>query len=155
MDDWFYRLFINDLKAIVGGYATSSTEMVDLIEGDLIEVNIPDKCEKIRKYAFYGMETLENVILPRSVKVVEDLAFQNCIGLAKVSFEGVPIEVSSSAFLGCTSLLNIYVPWQEGEIVGAPWGASNATIHYGTNTSESTTAVLGKAILGKAILGRS
>ena len=33
-------------------------------------------------------------------------------------------------FWNCPNLTDIYVPWSEGEVEGAPWGANNATIHY-------------------------
>lgn len=36
-----------------------------------------------------------------------------------------------NAFNKCTNLTDIYVPWAEGDVGGAPWGATNATIHYG------------------------
>jgi hypothetical protein len=29
-----------------------------------------------------------------------------------------------------TNLMTINVPWSEGEVINAPWGASNATINY-------------------------
>jgi hypothetical protein len=38
--------------------------------------------------------------------------------------------IHSGAFDGCTNLKDIYVPWAEGAIKNAPWGATNATIHY-------------------------
>lgn len=37
--------------------------------------------------------------------------------------------MSSTAFSSST-LTDIYVSWGEGEVAGAPWGATNATIHY-------------------------
>lgn len=33
-------------------------------------------------------------------------------------------------FENCPNLMNIYVPWAEGRVEGAPWGAENATITY-------------------------
>ena len=36
----------------------------------------------------------------------------------------------SSAFDGCTNLTDIKVPWAEGAVANAPWGATNATITY-------------------------
>ncbi len=33
-------------------------------------------------------------------------------------------------FYDCYALTDIYVPWSEGELINAPWGAVFATIHY-------------------------
>ena len=35
-----------------------------------------------------------------------------------------------NAFIGCTNLTEINVPWSEGQVEGAPWGARKATINY-------------------------
>ena len=56
----------------------------------------------------------------------------NCTALEKVYFESNAKNVSSMTFNGCTAITDIYVPWAEGTVSGAPWGATNATIHYET-----------------------
>ena len=33
-------------------------------------------------------------------------------------------------FYECEKLTTINVPWSEGEVAGAPWGATGATINY-------------------------
>lgn len=38
---------------------------------------------------------------------------------------------------GNSNITNIYVPWAEGEVTGAPWGAVKATIHYNTTYDEN------------------
>lgn len=42
-------------------------------------------------------------------------------------------NIGDSAFSGCTSLAltTINVPWADGAVANAPWGATNATITYG------------------------
>lgn len=39
-------------------------------------------------------------------------------------------SISSGVFSYCTWLTDIYCPWAEGAVANAPWGATNATIHY-------------------------
>lgn len=39
-------------------------------------------------------------------------------------------SIGGNAFLNCTGLATINVPWAEGEVSGAPWGATKATINY-------------------------
>ena len=65
-------------------------------------------------------------------------AFYGCDGLTKVTFKGTPkllgmqnILISDyNVFASCPNLTTINVPWSEGEVDGAPWGATNATINY-------------------------
>jgi len=52
-----------------------------------------------------------------------------------VYFKNTPSLINSNAFKGMThSSVNIYVPWAEGAVANAPWGATNATIHYNYST---------------------
>lgn len=57
-------------------------------------------------------------------------AFMNCTGLTEITFKGTPSRIDSTAFNGCTNLKTINVPWSEGAVANAPWGATNATINY-------------------------
>lgn len=56
-------------------------------------------------------------------------SFKNCLGLTEITFD-TKCDIFFSPFTGCTNLLTINVPWGEGEVSGAPWGATNATINY-------------------------
>ena len=40
--------------------------------------------------------------------------------------------IHNQCFGGNNNLRDIYVPWSQGEVPNAPWGAQNATIHYDT-----------------------
>lgn len=40
--------------------------------------------------------------------------------------------IASNSFAQARALADIYVPWAEGAVANAPWGASNATIHFNT-----------------------
>ena len=88
----------------------------------------------IGMYAFQDCTGLTQVIYRGSGKEIYNYAFYNCTGLTSVTFKGTPSNISSSAFYDCTNLTNIYVPWAEGAVANAPWGATNATIHYNTTT---------------------
>ena len=110
----------------IGGSAFSfcvSIQTLDILGG-------PD----IGLYAFQTCTGLTQVIYRGSGKEIYDYAFYECTGLTNVTFKGTPSNISSNAFKGCTNLTNIYVPWAEGAVAGAPWGATNATIHYNTTT---------------------
>ena len=85
-------------------------------------------------YAFEACTGLTQVIYRGSGGKIYNMAFYNCTGLTSVTFKGTLSQISSSAFENCTNLTDIYVPWAEGTVANAPWGASNATIHYNTTT---------------------
>ena len=57
-------------------------------------------------------------------------AFKSCDSLSTVTFLGTPTLIADTAFSRCSALTDIYVPWSEGAVANAPWGATNATIHY-------------------------
>jgi hypothetical protein len=65
-----------------------------------------------------------------AVAEISNYAFSNCDGLTSVTFEGIPTKIGSLVFNSCDNLTDIYVPWAEGEVSDAPWGATKATIHY-------------------------
>ncbi len=57
--------------------------------------------------------------------------FYQCEKLKKVYFYK-KATLDSTPFHNCSGITDIYVPWSEGEVANAPWGANNATIHYDT-----------------------
>ena len=61
---------------------------------------------------------------------VRDYAFISCTSLAHVSFSEGLTSIGWGAFNGCTNLTDSKVPWAEGAVADAAWGATNATITY-------------------------
>ena len=57
-------------------------------------------------------------------------AFTNCTQLTRVTLPNSIKSISYRAFSYCDNLTTINVPWSEGEVANAPWGATNATINY-------------------------
>lgn len=65
------------------------------------------------------------------INIINPAAFANCTGLTSVTFEGKPSgNMAKNIFQGCVNLTEIKVPWAEGAVANAPWGATNATITY-------------------------
>ena len=92
--------------------------------------SLPAGVTSIGQYAFYNCH-IALTSIPAGVTSIGYCAFQNCKGIKKLTFEGIPTgTISSSAFNGCTNLTVINVPWAEGAVQNAPWGAKNATINY-------------------------
>ena len=57
-------------------------------------------------------------------------AFANCTSLEQVTLPASVTSIGTTAFASCPNLANIYVGFGEGEVAGAPWGATGADIHY-------------------------
>ena len=118
----------------------------------LEEVNL-EKATTLRVYAIYNVATLKrltfpkletlnmfsisncsgltSLTFPKSFRTSGTLAVSSCIALAEVTFEGKPTGSIASMFNACNNLKTINVPWAEGEVAGAPWGApSTCTINY-------------------------
>lgn len=64
------------------------------------------------------------------ITIIPDYAFSGCYNLQSVVLPNSIISINSNAFTHCTNLTTIKVPWANGVIPNAPWGAVNATITY-------------------------
>lgn len=74
-----------------------------------------------------------NLHLPETVKNLVVRSFNNILGLQKVYFHGTPTTIENAFDTWPSAhITDIYVPWSQGEVANAPWGATNATIHYNT-----------------------
>ena len=92
--------------------------------------SLPESLRSIDGYAFYGCTNLALTSLPEGITSMGRYAFFDCTSLTSITFKGTPTAIASNVFFGCTNLTNIKVPWAEGAVSGAPWGATNATITY-------------------------
>lgn len=95
----------------------------------LRELNLPDTVTSIGNSAFYALFEITEITLPANLETVGSQAFGVGRKLKKVTFKSTP-TVAANAFNDCAVLTDIYVPWAEGAVANAPWGATNATIHY-------------------------
>lgn len=91
---------------------------------------LPEGVTTIGAYAFYYRTRLTLTELPNSLTTIGTCAFYGCTGITSITFKGAPTTIASNAFSGCTNLITINVPWAEGAVANAPWGATNATINY-------------------------
>lgn len=117
-----------------------------------------DYIQYIKDYAFFGCSGLKKITFrPNLVEEIGNNAFENCSSLQTISVGSnnslimrtncfksctslnaaylssgfLPLSfISTDAFEGCPNLINIYVSWAENAVKNAPWGATNATIHY-------------------------
>ena len=92
--------------------------------------SLPSGVTSIGENAFEDCTKLALTFLPGSITIIESSAFKKCTGLTSITFENLTANIYSNIFEGCTNLTTINVPWAEGQVSGAPWGATNATINY-------------------------
>lgn len=93
----------------------------------------PKGVKNIPPMAFVLCTGITELTFHEDISLISYAAFYYCINLTKVTFKGKPNLVTQSGygvFENCLSLTEINVPWSEGEVAGAPWGATNATINY-------------------------
>ena len=97
---------------------------------NLALTSLPDGLTNIGEEAFGRCTSLALTSLPEGLTSIDQGAFTNCTSLTSITFKGTPTSINSDAFNGCTNLTDIKVPWAEGAVKNAPWGATNATITY-------------------------
>ena len=97
----------------------------------LTSVELPSGLTSIGYNAFNGCTGLTSVELPSGLTSIGSTAFGSCSGLKTITFLGTPTTISITAFSNCHNLTEIYVPWNSGDVSGAPWGAVNASVIYG------------------------
>lgn len=91
---------------------------------------LPSNIKYIREGAFNNGYTPISVI-PASVISIGPYAFKFAGGeITTLTFEGTPSSIGYQAFADWPQLRTINVPWAQGAVSGAPWGATNATINY-------------------------
>ena len=140
-------LTVDSVKGLIDGTATTFTipDGVTNIMGykfhqmdNLTNINIPDTVATIGDRSFLGCSSLSLYTLPRSLTNIGKFAFANCLGLTSITFLSTPTTIGASGypvFYECNNLTTIRVPWQEGEVANAPWGAVNSSIIYGYTPS--------------------
>ena len=101
----------------------------------LKSILLPSGLTKIGSYGFFSCKNLTSISLPASIVALAGNAIYSCTNLSSITFQGTPSVINSGAYVQCGNLTTINVPWSEGEVSGAPWGATNATIHYNYTTT--------------------
>ena len=143
--DSFYNCakFINTLLGTDDGrieiipYGETSIKQSQFLDSDIEVVVIPSTVETIGTSAFNLSFKLREVFIPYSVKTIGVSAFANCIKLENIFIPSSVDDISSDAFSTCANLTDIYIDRPESEApTGAPWGATNAIVHYAAGLPE-------------------
>ena len=77
---------------------------------DLRYVLLPDTIKMIENYSFSDCASLIAVSLPKSLISIGNCSFVNCAALTNLSFPDTLTEIGSLAFGGCSSLQHVILP---------------------------------------------
>ena len=101
---------------------------------NLESVNFPNLREITGAAIFQGTTKLKEIVLPNVTKITTYIANGRHLRLDGAVIKlGKKAELGTMVFNGCMKTGDIYLPWSEGEVSGAPWQApTGATIHYDT-----------------------
>ena len=70
-------------------------------------VDCKDSIAVINNYAFFGCNSLSSINIPLNVIKIGDYAFSNCSRLGELTLSSALKELSSTAFIGSSAILNI------------------------------------------------
>ena len=80
------------------------------IYDDEAELTIPEGYTEIRAGACAGLEELETVKLPSTLRKISSGAFADCTALVSIEIPAGVTDLEEDAFEGCTALKNVRVP---------------------------------------------
>lgn len=120
------NISIPDTVASIGTFAFSKCTNLSLS-------SLPTGLTSIGDNAFYECNKITEITIPAGVTTIGSEAFASCTGLTTVTFKGKPTTMLADIFKYSTNLTTINVPWSEGEVTSAPWGAPNESITINYN----------------------
>ena len=157
-----HDLYLKDLENWCKCSFTNGTSIPFAYGGNLYVNNIlitkfisPQSISSISNYAFYGCDSikdieitdnvyalgsqcfascdnLKSVLIGNGCKNISTYVFKSCNNLTTVRIGNGINSIQSNSFQSCPALTDIYIDKEEGSISGAPWGATNAQIHWNT-----------------------
>ena len=99
-------------------------------------------------YAYEKLKTpniaieIPSIIGGETVVEIGEGVFKNCDTIRSITVPSSVMYIGSTAFEDCDNLTDVYIMSSKNKVVGVPWGATNATIHWLDITDDDTIAVL-------------
>lgn len=109
----------SSLKSITIPESVVEIESRAFCRTSLTHVKIPDNVTTIKSSTFDGCKQLEQVIFPKYLNSIGEMAFKNCDKLTFLSLPNNLIGISSSVFSGCHNVRAIYIPEKVTSIGGS------------------------------------
>lgn len=75
------------------------------------DISLPDGVSDIPEFMLIGNRQLKSVCLPPSISLIDEDAFQNCIGLHNVVLNDGLRHIAARAFSGCVELNEVVLPF--------------------------------------------
>lgn len=134
-----YPLGITKVNMLTGDITPIAYSASDLLSRTYTEINENwflkadgSYVDRIQMNMFAASNSLKVATLPSFITRIFGDIFSGCGNLKVVTLKGKPDYISNYAFRNSynDAITTINVPWAEGEVQGAPWGATNATINY-------------------------
>jgi hypothetical protein len=99
---------------------------------NLTEINLLEGLKTIESMGIMQCGKISSIVLPSTLQSLGYSSLTGCSGLKTVTFLGKPTEIGSmfNSTALPSSVETINCPWSEGEVAGAPFGATSAQINY-------------------------
>ncbi len=98
------KFIFADGRESIGSYITNHSK------SSLEEVVIPDSVKYIGESTFSNCSKLTNIKLPNNLTTIEPYTFQNCSELTSITIPYGVTSIDDSAFSCCSNLANITIP---------------------------------------------
>jgi hypothetical protein len=118
------RVTIPDSVKSIGKYAFQYCSLI------LNPITIPNSVTSIGESAFLQCQRVPKFNIGSGLKTIGERAFQGCSSITEITLPNTITSIATNAFNSCTKLTTLYCDWAEGEISGAPWGATKAEVVY-------------------------
>lgn len=94
-------------EIVLGDGGATKEALIDLIECDITELNIPNGTTSIGYAAFAYREQMTKVIIPNSVETIDVLGFSYCEALSSITIPRTVVNIMDYAFDSCNALSSI------------------------------------------------
>lgn len=118
--DFFWDLLGENI--IFSSDITKLPDCRDSFKDSSFNIIIPDSVTVIEEDAFNGCTGLTGITIPDSVTIIGDSAFERCTGLTEITIPDSVTEIGFYAFRGCTGLTSIIIPNSVKKITETLWG---------------------------------
>ncbi len=104
-----------EIPETIDGYTVTSIgkkmfHNIDLYQGVVTSVTLPDTITNIGDYAFSGCKSLTELQLPASLETIGERAFYNCSSLTELQLPESMQTIGNRAFYACTGLQTLQLP---------------------------------------------
>ena len=105
----------------------------------LTEITIPESIKVVKKHCFQGMKSLESITIPSNVEIIEEEAFSSCGNVKTIYLSKGIKTIGERAFSNLTSLQDVYFDgtiddWLQ--IFGSSNPIKNAVNFYMKNSND-------------------